>query len=228
MMPRLRGFFTVCLVWLVPLMIQPSAHADSVLDTPLVKPTTIVLKIPLVKQQQDLWCWAGCSDAVMRFYNIRVKQCKIVNWARTQRKLGRDDCCRNPSSKRCNRTNYLYAKPGSVAQILKHWGLNNGCVNRPLTRNEVRALVANHRPFIVRYQWAQGGGHVIVGHGFYRNSVWLMDPWPGNGYSISAYNWVVSSRRHRWTHTLYIKANNRKTLKLDEPKSEEVINLFDN
>ena len=33
-----------------------------------------------------------------------------------------------------------------------------------------------------------------------------MDPWPGNGYSINDYDWIVSGGGHSWTHTLQTKA----------------------
>ena len=58
----------------------------------------------------------------------------------------------------------------------------------------------------MRFGWTSGGGHFLDGFGHDNNGQYLhyMDPWPGNGYTLSLYSWVVSASNHNWTDTLEI------------------------
>ncbi len=61
----------------------------------------------------------------------------------------------------------------------------------------------------MRFGWTSGGGHFLDGFGYDNDGQYLhyMDPWPGNGYTLSLYSWVVSSSNHNWTHTLQVTTN---------------------
>jgi hypothetical protein len=61
----------------------------------------------------------------------------------------------------------------------------------------------------MRFGWTSGGGHFLDGFGYDTSSqhLYYMDPWPGNGYTMSLYSWVVSASDHDWTHTLQITTN---------------------
>jgi hypothetical protein len=61
------------------------------------------------------------------------------------------------------------------------------------------------RPFVMRYGWTNGGGHIMVGRGYQTyagvNYLYIMDPWPGEGLTYRTYNSAVNAADHRWTHT---------------------------
>ena len=176
-----------------------------------------ILKVKERKQEQDQWCWAGVSQAVIEYFKKLIKQCKIVNYA-----WGRGDCCVTPSSPNCNTWNYMFAYKGSIEDILDHWGLD--CI--PLytyltwkqTKNQVNKKNLNLAspdekrkkikgyPMIIRYGWYGGGGHFIVIRGYDTNGkkLYLMDPWFTCGYGIFTYKYVKhKDYDHDWTHTLY-------------------------
>lgn len=165
-------------------------------------PETTVLRVPKKSQKQNQWCWAGCSDAVLSFYGKKIKQCYMANFAWSQ-----DDCCSTPAN--CNSPNSMYGTAGSLQGILKHWCVSSQKVTSSLTFSSVKSEIKNSRPLIIRYGWATGGGHFIVIRGCKvdksgeNEKLYLMDPWPGNGYGIFSYTYVKhEADHHTWTHTL--------------------------
>jgi len=184
------------LVAVVTLFVLPlPAHADRVLN------------VPLAEQQHNEWCWAGSSDAVLRYYATQVNQCDMADFA-----WSREDCCGNEEfawDHPCNEPNYMYGQPGSIQDILDKWGRTSDPQGSHLAKAVIAVEVNAGRPFILRYGWKPEGGHFIVGRGLVDDLVYLMDPWPGNGYSITDYDAVVSSDTHDWTHTLKMKEDAR-------------------
>lgn len=158
-----------------------------------------LLAVPLRVQAQDQWCWAGCSNAVLKYYTKAIKQCYLANFA-----WKRKDCCRTPA--KCNASNAMYGTAGSLQAILNHWCISSSPLAKALTFAQCRSQINNNRPFILRYGWDSGGGHVIVGRGYKTDTpgyLYLMDPWPGNGYGTFTYSYVKKKAgHHEWTHTL--------------------------
>jgi len=69
--------------------------------------------------------------------------------------------------------------------------------------------VDNDKPFVIRFGWTNGGGHIMDGMGY---EIWngydyvsYMNPWPGEGNSEDLFSWMVSASDHRWTHTLRVR-----------------------
>lgn len=168
------------------------------------------LAVPEIFQEQTEWCWAGVSKSVLDYYGTNIAQCDIADYARTVikwRNFGSTDCCINPNLG-CNYWNYNWGYPGSIQDILVNFAnIQNYGVAKPLSLTEISKEIKGGRPFIVRWGWTSGGGHFVVGHGINGNNISYMNPWIGEGYHISTYNWLVNDGVHEWTHTNVLTTN---------------------
>lgn len=161
------------------------------------------LNVPLVTQEHSQWCWAGSSKAVLNFYGQTPSQCQIVNWA-----FGLNYACGNSTfnwNSNANQPNNMYGSNGSVQNILKAWGVANTAYNSASSWNSVVSDINANRPFVIRYGWTGGGGHIMVGRGYETangvNYVYIMNPWPGEGQTYRTYSSAVYASDHQWTHT---------------------------
>jgi hypothetical protein len=161
------------------------------------------LSVPLVTQEHSQWCWAGSSKAVLNYYSKTPSQCQIVNWA-----YGLNYACGNTTfnwNSNANQPNSMYGSSGSVQNILSHWGVPNNAYSVASSWNSVVSDINANRPFVIRYGWTNGGGHIMVGTGYETyngtNYVYIMNPWPGEGKTYRTYASAVSASDHRWTHT---------------------------
>ena len=160
-----------------------------------------VLSFPLRIQEHNQWCWDATSKAILDYYGTYVAQCTIANWA-----WGRSDCCGSYSfdaNNACNQPNYLWGS-GSQQAVIANWGVSSTVYSAALPLASCAYLLDYKLPFVIRFGWTGDGGHVMDGYGVIGNYLYYMDPWPGNGYTVSYYPWVVSASDHTWTHTLYM------------------------
>lgn len=155
-------------------------------------------------QEHSNWCWAGSSQCILYFKGTYPSQCSIANYA-----WSRSDCCGNSNfywSHSCNQANGLYGSSGSIEGILENWGVYAYGGYYYLYWSTCQSNINSNRPFVMRFGWSGGGGHFLVCYGYWTDSgtnyLGYMDPWPGEGYTWSTYNWTVSSSGHSWTHTL--------------------------
>lgn len=165
-----------------------------------------VLDVTQVIQEQSQWCWTGVTACVLDYYCVSVSQCEIAEYTRTVatwHNFGNTNCCVNPLAG-CNYWNYNWGEPGSIQDILVHFGNISNSGTLVLTQDQVISNIQNNRLFIIRWGWTSGGGHFVVGHGLVGNNLYYMDPWFGEGLKIADYNWVVSGADHTWTHTNYL------------------------
>ncbi|HEX8610402.1 MAG TPA: C39 family peptidase [Telluria sp.] len=167
------------------------------------------LNVPLTTQEHSQWCWSASSKAVLNYYNKTPSQCQIVNWA-----FGLNYACGNTYfnwNSPANQPNNMYGSNGSVQNILKAWGVANGAYSVASSWSSVVSDINANRPFVMRYGWSNGGGHIMVGRGYETangvNNVYIMDPWPGEGQTYRTYNSAVSASDHRWTHTQRMSIN---------------------
>lgn len=187
------------------------------------------LSVPQVIQEQNEWCWAAVSKAVLDYYGVNKSQCQIADYARTVitwRDFGSENCCSNPSGP-CNYWNYNWGNNGSIQDILRHFAsIENHGVGSALSLSDVNTEIGSGRPFVIRWGWKSGGGHFVIGHGISGTNLSYMDPWFGEGHHTSTYTWVRTSSNHDWTHTNVITTN----LDLDEYQlpEEEKITLYPN
>lgn len=156
-------------------------------------------------QEHSNWCWDASSRAVMSYYGSSYTQCYIANWA-----FGINYACGNSTfnwNSYANQPNALYGTSGSVASILYYLGgISNTGYPYALSWSSVTWDVNNNRPFVMRYGWTAGGGHIMVGDGWETsngtNYVYIMNPWPGEGQEYSTYSYAVGASDHKWTHSL--------------------------
>jgi|GEM_PF-2374438 len=157
------------------------------------------LKVPQIYQEQDNWCWAGTSSAVLSYFGKSISQCYIADfsWSRT-------DCCLTPAN--CDYAQDMYGSGGAIDGILAHWCVKSTGQANVLSFNACKAEINGKRPFFIRYGWTDGGGHFIVVKGYSVKAngtsptLELMDPYYGP--EVFPYSYVVSAADHTWTHTL--------------------------
>jgi hypothetical protein len=178
--------------------------ATLALALPMAMAQWRTLSVPLTTQEHSQWCWAGSSKAVLSYYWANYpSQCQIVNWA-----YGLNYACGNAVfdwNSTANQPNSMYGSNGSVQNILAHWSVPNTAVTSALSWNTVVSDINANRPFVIRYGWTGGGGHIMVGRGYETyngtNYVYIMNPWPGEGQTYRTYASAVNASDHAWTHT---------------------------
>lgn len=188
------------------LTLQRTVVAASLLAAmPLAMAKLRQLDVTETIQEHSQWCWSATSRAVMLYYGTNYSQCYITNWA-----FGINYACGNNTfewNSNANQPNYLYGTSGSVQSILlKLGGISNTAYKKASSWSNVTWDINNNRPFVMRYGWTSGGGHIMVGDGWetYNNTkyVHIMNPWPGEGQEQSTYSYAVSASDHQWTDTL--------------------------
>jgi hypothetical protein len=167
------------------------------------------LNVSWGQQEHSEWCWSATSQSVLSLYKKTPSQCQIVNWA-----YGLNYACGNTTfawNSPANKPNNMYGTNGSVQTILQAWGVPNTPVAAALTWNQVVWDINNRRPFVIRYGWTTGGGHIMTGYGYQVtngvNYIRIMDSWPGEGWTIRTHSSAVSASDHKWTHSLRMNNN---------------------
>ena len=162
-----------------------------------------VLNVPERFQEQDQWCWAGASQAILEYYGTVVTQTEIAAWG----------------TNGYNTWNYLYGSDSvapyyrkGINMILNNWGLSCTYGYYTMSLVEVQNQIDSGRPFVIRWGWYTGGGHFVDGRGIEGDYEYYMDPWPGQGYKIALYSWVVDDGIHQWTHSLELTTIKRKIM----------------
>lgn len=190
-MPRTRGKTRIQL-WLALFLVLPISS--------LSYAWYVISDLPERIQEHSNWCWDASSQSILYYYQNYPTQCEIANWA-----WGRNDCCGNPVfywDHPCNLPNSICV----IRDIIDNYrDIYSDCLGDYLSERVVNYEADAHRPFGIRFGWKGGGGHILVGRGYSDGYVYYMDPWPGNGYTISTYAWVVDSPKHSWTHTVRVK-----------------------
>ncbi|MCP4675615.1 MAG: hypothetical protein GY854_08955 [Deltaproteobacteria bacterium] len=162
------------------------------------------LPVQRSEQEQNNWCWAGSTRAIINRHGTWVEQCAIVNWL-----FGRTDCCTKPSSSACNQG--ASSSGADEHAVLEHWGIDSTRRNRSLTKSEIDTEISAGRPFYFRWEWDGGNsGHGLVGVGETGNGdgVYYIDPWLGSsgGFHWGLRSWMVDGDNHEWDHS--IETNN--------------------
>ncbi len=163
------------------------------------------LGVVKVVQEHSNWCWAASSVDVLDWYGANPSQCSVVNWA-----FGRSDACGSNVfdwNSAANSPNALYGQAGSVQSVLQNSGVGSTAYASALSWNAIVNDVNAGHPFVMRFGWYSGGGHILVGYGYDDEPgtryVGYMNPWPGEGFTWSTYAWTVSAAYdHTWTHSL--------------------------
>jgi hypothetical protein len=162
----------------------------------------VISNVPEIFQEHRNWSWAASSRSILNYYDRDATQCAIANYS-----FSRSDCCGNSTfywSHSCNSDNYLCADRGMDEVLINFGPVNSSCRAYPMSEWTVQFDTDAHRPFVMKWDWAGGGSHTLVGRGYMDSFVHYVDPWPGNGYTVSRYTYVKESYSHRWTSSLRI------------------------
>ena len=163
----------------------------------------VIYNVPERIQEHSNWCWDASSQSILNYYEHFPSQCAIANYA-----FSRSDCCGSSTfywNHPCDTGNYLCIGRGMDAVLDNYGPVSSYCAEHPLPQYTVQYEANAHRPFGMRFDWKGGGAHALVGRGYSSGYVYYMDPWPGNGYTVSSYAYVVESSSHWWTRTLRIR-----------------------
>lgn len=158
----------------------------------------VILNLPEKFQEYDQWCWAGSSQALLEYYGTAFTQSAIAAYGTSG----------------YNTWNYIYGYDNEapyyrrgIDYILGRFALiaTTAC-DSSLSQVTAGADLNARRPFVIRFGWTAGGGHFLAGFGLEGNYLYYMDPWPGNGYTVSLYSWVQAAADHAWTHSLRLNS----------------------
>jgi hypothetical protein len=180
-----------------------------------------VFKYPRIQQEKDNWCWDACSQWILGFHGVVMTQEEICKYGFTD-SVVRDQWnyiyCPTEAGEEI--ISYITYQPvvldtcygRGINQIIKHYGVpykvkNDMTANYILTESEFKSEIDNGHPFVVRFNWDNGGGHFVVAMGYQNQLCWLMNPWEDDGIQIYDYAWVCNNKNgalthHVWDYTL--------------------------
>jgi hypothetical protein len=175
------------------------AASSLLLFLPLPRLEAVILNFPEKFQEYDQWCWDGTSQAVLEYYGTAFTQSVIAaygthgyntwNWT-----YGYD----NEAPYYRRGVDYILGRFAGIAASGFASSLDQATAGGGLRAR---------RPFVFCWSWDGGGGHILAGFGLEGNYLYYMDPWPGNGYTVSLYSWVQAGSDHTWTHSLWLNSS---------------------
>lgn len=160
-----------------------------------------IMDLEEITQQQNQWCWAGCSYTILSYYGESVTQPIIVQYAYGDSSINQWNWLSGHYDVEYQGVTY---NPHGINEILDNWNTPNAYGYYYLTETEWKQEVDDGHPFVIRWGWNSGGGHFVVGQGYLDNGNYqIMDPWYGCGYTINTYNWMRTAKNQgNWTHSL--------------------------
>ena len=155
-----------------------------------------ILKVELLPQQTDMWCWAASAEMIMKFEGHDVLQCLQAN-----HEFGRNDCCNNPTPNECVQGGW---------PEFEVWGFSSNKTDSgvALPFDQLQAQIIANMPVWFAWWWTGGGGHAMVVRGYSTSlqTVYINDPWPPNAGDtrwISYSDWVEKSGDHTHAKDFY-------------------------
>jgi len=166
------------------------------------------IELPLVTQTHSEWCWAAASKAILAYRGVSSTQCGIANWVGS---IGY--ACRSAPfdwNDPANSPNTIAGTTG-ISGILWSLGRHDSrYYSVPLSFGSVVAAVDRGDPVVILWTWWGGGGHFIVVHGYddRQNTLYFMNPWPGEGEGYGDYRWMRYGSgdmgTHSWAESLVV------------------------
>lgn len=159
------------------------------------------LNVPLVQQIHSNWCWSADADAVLSYRGVATSQCGIANWVDSI-----DYACADYPfywNDRANSANYLAGTTGIEGIIWWLGRRDSRYYSSPLSYRSTRWAIQHGNPVVALWSWPGGGGHFIVVDGFddASQTLYFMNPWPGEGAGYGDYNWVRYGQGDMGLHT---------------------------
>lgn len=160
-----------------------------------------ILDLEEITQQQNQWCWAGCSYTILTYYGDDVTQPIIVQYAYGDSTINQWNWLTGHYDVEYQGKIY---NPHGIDEILDHWNTPNTALYSSMSESAWKTEIDNGYPFVIRWGWTNGGGHFVVGQGYLDNGNYqIMDPWYGCGYTIESYSWMANAKNQgSWTHSL--------------------------
>src|SRR5262245_36707139 len=134
----------------------------------------VMLNVPYVRQEQNEWCWAACTQMVAAYMGKgNIKQCELANFLH-----GQSDCCQHPGSVNCNQPCPLE----DIVPVYAHVGISGIGDGHPESLAVMLRELKAKRPVEVGFLWFGGGGHVVIVRGVdAQGNFAVHDPWFGSG-----------------------------------------------
>ena len=154
----------------------------------------VVLPVPYVQQQTEVWCWAASAEMVFRSHGRRISQCETLSaW------FFPANCCAQIRS--CATTvpdtRYIQKTLFALGGIRSTWRIG------ALDFAEIMSEINARRPIIVGYR-GSFSGHVVVLHGYdNRRNVYIHDPIYGSGWRVPYGSAFFYQGHLVWAETLY-------------------------
>ncbi|MBY0572748.1 MAG: C39 family peptidase [Undibacterium sp.] len=154
------------------------------------------LTVPLKVQEHSQWCWAGASQMVLNYFSKTPTQCAEANYA-----LGINYACGN-STFNWNSNANQPQPTNAISTILNGWGVSSSVVGR-LSQATSTSKINAKKPYVILWSWTNGGGHFVVIKGYTNNgsTLYINDPWPGNGAYVRTYASTASASDRYWYNT---------------------------
>ncbi len=121
------------------------------------------LNINYIPQQQSLWCWAACSEMVIKHLDSgnSITQCdQAFRSLANETCCTVSPCCTTSMNSNCNHTNW---------PIFELYGFScKDTYTHPeyLSWKKMLAQIDTNKPICLTYNWHGGGAHMIVMDGY--------------------------------------------------------------
>ena len=143
--------------------------------------------------------------STLHFFGVDQRQCEIADYTRrvaSWHDFGQTECCVDPAQG-CDAPTLLWRLPGSIEDILGHWGVSTSRFDRPLTLDETASQIRAHRLIIARGDdGSPVDGHFLLIYGVENDSIHYVDPDLGQTRRVAPYERMLSNKRRIWRNTL--------------------------
>jgi hypothetical protein len=123
-------------------------------------PSSRMLLVPLLTQEQTLWCWCACCAMVLAYYAAPQAQCAIANVG-----VGHTDCCKDPLPAGCNDTIWtIHPTQPDIITVYARFVRSATHLFGSISFDDLKAEVDSNpgRPVEVCYAWTGGDSHVAL------------------------------------------------------------------
>ena len=118
-----------------------------------------IINVPWIKQEQSNWCWAACTEMILRYYGKSgIQQCELANELFNQ-----SECCLNPASRKCNKPCDIEA----VSNLYSRKCIHSEFVDKNVPFSKLQSELDADRPIEVFLSWKnKKTGHLVIIRGW--------------------------------------------------------------
>ena len=187
-------------------------------------PKVVILDMPVVGQEKNVWCWAAVTQMVL--YYLRPldypKQCELVSGVVSRREGREIDCCDpeipEADDKTCTTLgepvlsevgSEWYRKGNARCDFVESEGAWRHCEPSQrvaLSWPKLKGEIDQGRPVVLSWRHDDGASHIMVATGYVNRPpgvqwVVINDPWPphlGSRYLVPYDVFVSGPYKHYW------------------------------